>query len=351
MTRFDNLFGATGMAGHLARLTVASLLLSVSTAALAQTAPPPKKPTPVAAPAQPAAQAAAPAAKPAAASGNDADVVARAGDNNLTRDEVRAFVATLTPAEQATLARDPALFSQTLRAILANQLVLKEALAKKWQDQPAVAAQIERVRENAIVESYLESVSAMPTEFPSEGDLRKAYDANKAALTLPRQFKVAQIFVTSPEGADKETAEKAKKKLADIQGKLKQPGSNFAAVAKTDSDERLSAERGGEIGWLGETQLRPEIKPIVIGLAKDGISEPIAVPGGWHIVKVLDTKEAGPAAFEDVREPLAQRLRTQAAESNRRAYMAKLLDQSPPTINELALSTVLDLSKVEAAAK
>jgi parvulin-like peptidyl-prolyl isomerase len=351
MTRFDNLFGATSVAG----LTLASLLLSASTAALAQTAPPPaKKPAPAAAPAQlaPAApQAAAPAAKPAASSGNDADVVARAGDNNLTRDDVRTFVSTLSPAEQAALARDPALFSQTLRMILANQLILKEALTKKWQDTPAISAQLEKVRENAIVETYLQSVSAMPKEFPSEGDLRKAYDANQAALTLPRQFKVAQIFVTSPENADKDTAEKAKKKLADIQGKLKQPGSDFAAVAKSDSDERLSADRGGEIGWLSETQLRPEIKPIVIGLAKGGISEPISVPGGWHIVKVIDTKDAGPAAFEDVREPLAQRLRAQAAESNRRAYMAKLLDQSPPSINELALSSVLDLSKVEAAAK
>jgi peptidylprolyl isomerase len=257
----------------------------------------------------------------------------------------------LSEAEQDALASDPALFSQTLRVILANQLVLKEAQAKNWQEQPAVAAQLQRARDNAIVESYLQSVSAAAKDFPSEADLKAAYEANKAALTLPRQFQVAQIFVASSEAADKETQEKAKKKLADTQAKLKQPNADFASIAKADSDERVSAERGGEIGWVAETQLRPEIKSAILGLEKDGVSEPISVAGGWHIVKVLDKKDAGAAAFADVRDALTQRLRAQAVEANRRAYLAKLLEQSPPTINEIALGGVLDRPKAEVSAR
>lgn len=352
MTRFDNRFGAANMAARFIGAAAASLLLSVSTVALAQTAPPPaKKAAPAATAPAPKVPAAAPAASAAASSGDAADVVAKAGETNLTRDEVRAFVATLSPAEQEALARDPAVFSQTLRLILANQLVLKEALAKKWQEQPTVAAQLQRVRDNAIVESYLQSVSAAAKDFPSDADLKAAYEANKAALTLPRQFRIAQIFIASPEAADKDTQEKSKKKLADILVKLKQANADFAAIAKSDSDERVSAERGGEIGWLAEAQLRPEIKSAIAALDKGGVSEPITVAGGWHIVKILDRKEAGAAAFEDVREGLAQRMRAQAVEANRRAYLAKLLEQSPPIINELALGSVLDRPKAELSSK
>ena len=49
-----------------------------------------------------------------------------------------------------------------------------------------------------------------------------------------------------------------------------------------------------------------------------------------------------------MRDALAQRLRAQRVEANRRAYLAKLLEQSPPTINELALGNVLDLPKTDA---
>ncbi|RTL73013.1 MAG: peptidylprolyl isomerase [Hyphomicrobiales bacterium] len=272
------------------------------------------------------------------------DVVAKAGDQDLTRDEVRAIVDALPPADRAALVRDPALFSQTLRVILANRLVLNEALSKKWHEQPNIAAQLQRVRDNAIVEAYLQSISGVPEGYPSEAEVQRAYDANKSALVMPRQFQLAQIFVALPEAADKDTDEKAKKKLADIQAKLKS-GTDFAAVAKADSDERASGEQGGEIGWVADSQIRPEIKSQVLALTKGGVSAPIQVPGGWHIVKLLDSKDAGTAPFATVKEGLAQRLRAQRIEANRRAYLAKLLEQSPPTINELALSSVIGQAK------
>lgn len=354
MTRFDNRLGAAGMKAHVIGAVAASLLLSVSTGVLAQTAAPaataPVQRAPATQQAPVAGQAQAPA-KVAPQGVATSDIVARAGTSSLTRDDVRSFAATLSSAEQDALAADPALFSQTLRVILANQLVLKEANAKNWPKQPVVAAQLQRARDNAIVESYLQSVSDVAKDFPSEDDLKAAYEANKAALTLPRRFLVAQIFIASPEAADRETQEKAKKKLADTQAKLKQPNADFAATAKADSDERASAERGGEIGWVAETQLRPEIKSVILGLEKDAVSEPISVAGGWHIVKVLDKKDAGTAAFTDVRDALTQRMRAQAVEANRRAYLAKLLEQSPPTINEIALSGVLTRPRADVPAR
>lgn len=319
------------------RGAMAALLIAVSGAALAQ-APQQKAPSKAAAPKAPAT--AAPSAR--APSG---DVVARAGDRDLTRDEIRDFVSTLAPNEQAALASDPALFSQTLRVILANQLVLQEALAKKWDEQPQVTAQLQRLRDNAVVDSYLQSVSTPPESYPSEAELAQAYEANKAALTVPRTFQVAQIFIALADGADKDAEDKAKKKLAEVQAKLKVAKADFAAIAKADSDEPTSASQGGEIGWLTEAQLKPEIREQVTSLAKGTVGAPIKTEGGWHVLKVLDTKEAGTRPLAEVKDALTQRLKAQRAEATRRAYLAKLLDQSPPTINELALSNVLDQPK------
>lgn len=302
-----------------------------------QPAPRPKAAAPAAAPATPA-----PAARPTAsvpAARNDADIVARINGRDVTIAEVRAFVGGLGAEQQMALARDPALLSQSVRLMLASQLALKEANEKKWQDQPAVAAQLERVRDSAIVESYLQTISVPPEDYPDDAEVQKTYDANKSAFVVPRQFRIAQIFVAVA-NADKAAENQARKKLADIQVRLKQPKADFAAIAKELSDQRETAERGGELGWVAETQIRPEIKAQVMGLSDNAIGEPIKLEDGWHIIKLIETKASSTRPLTEVRTLLVQRLRAQRAELLRRNHLARLLEQSPPAVNELALSRV-----------
>jgi parvulin-like peptidyl-prolyl isomerase len=277
------------------------------------------------------------------------EVVARVAGRDVSAAEVRGFLAGLSPEQRAALARDPALLSQTLRLMLANQLILKEALEKKWDEQPAVAAQLERLRENAIAETYLQAVSAPPNDYPSDEDVQKAYDANKSAFIVPRQFRLAQIFVALPAGADKSTEDKVRKKLAEVQSRLKQPKADFAAVAKQYSDQPDAAENGGDLGWVAETQIRPEIKAQIMGLTNNMVSDVVQLSDGFHIVKLIETKPAETRSLAEVRPVLVQRLRAQRAEFLRRSYLARALEQNPPAINELALAKVLEAPSTQAA--
>jgi len=279
------------------------------------------------------------------------DVVARLGDRNITASEVRAFLSGLGADQQAALARDPKRLSQVLRMMLAKQLVMKEAAEKKWDEQPAIAAQLARLRENAIAETYLQSVSQPPADYPDDDEIQKAYDANKTAFLVPRQFRVAQIYVAVKAGADKLTEDQARKKLADILSKLKNPKADFTAIAKEYSDLRDTDDQGGTTGWVGEMQLRPEIKTHVIGLAKNAVSEPIRLSDGWHIVKLIDTKPSSTRPLAEVRDLLVHRLRAQRAESLRQGYLARLLEQSPLAINELMLTRIFPAAGGDAPAR
>jgi parvulin-like peptidyl-prolyl isomerase len=268
------------------------------------------------------------------------DVIARLGNVDVTADDVRAEIGRLGARDQEALAHDPALMSRTVRLLLANRLVLKEALAKKWEQQPAVAAQLERVREQAIIESYLQSVSAAPDGFPTEAQIQAVYESNMSAMLVPRQFRVAQIFVAA--APDKQSEDKVRRKLDQVQRKLQQAGADFAAIAAADSEDRVAAENGGELGWLSDAQLRPEIRGQVMGLANGAVSDPIRLDDGWHLIRLIDTKAAYTRQLAEVRDQLAQRIREERAAANRRAYLAKLIEQSPPVINELALSHLLE---------
>jgi parvulin-like peptidyl-prolyl isomerase len=322
---------------------VVASTLGLPLGALAQTAPAPRvAPAVRAKPAQQAAAPQSPAQAPSTqglAAGKvsaSGDVIAKVGNTNISGEEMRAYIAALSPRDQAALAKDPALLSQAVRMLLANRLVLQEVTAKKWDQQPNITAQLDRVRENAVVELYLQSVSVPPESYPSDDEVQKTYDANRAALLMPRQFQLAQIFVAAPKDADKATEDKAKKSLDEIQPKLTAPGADFAALA------HAAAPDGGELGWLAESQIRPEIRAQVIGLAKNGVSEPIRLDDGWHILKLTDTKAAYTRTLPEVREQLVQQMRSERATMLRRSYLAEVLKQNPPVLNELALSSLLE---------
>jgi peptidylprolyl isomerase len=269
--------------------------------------------------------------------GANDDVIARVGGTNISADEIRAYVTALAPRDRAALGQDPNLLSQAVRMMLANRLVLQEVASKKWDQQPNVAEQLERVRENAVVELYLQTVSAPPAGFPSDDDLQKVYDANRGAFLMPRQFDLAQIFVPLAKDADKATEDKAKKSVDDVLRRLKAPGADFAAIANETSETK----NGGDLGWVAESQIRPEIRTPVMELAKTAMSEPIKLDDGWHIIKLIDTKASYTRTLPEVREALVQQIRNERATALRRAYLAELLKQHPPVINELALSSLL----------
>jgi peptidylprolyl isomerase len=329
-----------------------ALSAAVSSLAEAQTRSPPQpvpsRATPAAAaPARAAATNVQPAAVEDNAAAKGGEVIARVGDSDVTAEEVRATIQLLDARQQAAMARDPALLSQTVRAILANRLVLREATTRKWEQQPAVIAQLARARESLIVESYLQSVTMPPDSFPSEAEIKSVYEANASALLVPRRFRLAQIVITVSKDADKAAEDTARKKLDDVVKKVKQAGADFGSIARGSSDDSASAEREGEIGWVTEPDLRSEIRGQVTGLPKSGITDPIRLEDGWHIVKLLDTEASHTRPLSEVRDALVQRMRAERVEASRRAYVAELLKQTPPVVNELALSKLLEPKLLE----
>jgi hypothetical protein len=283
---------------------------------------------------------AAPSAGSTQAPADTSEVVARIGSMNITTNQVRMLVASLSPREQIAVVRDPALLGQAVRLMIANQLAFSEAVARKWDQVPAVVQHLRQVRNSAIADTYLQYVSMPPRDFPTDDDIAKVYEANKTAFLVPRQFRIAQIFIAAPKASDPETEKKATTKLGEIETALKKLNADFATLAKAQSEDSQTASRGGEIGWVSENQLKPDIRAEVQGLAVDAVSEPIRMEDGWRVVKLLGTKAAYTRSLSEVRTVLTQRIRAESAEQRRRAYLGKLLDQNPPAINEIALSKI-----------
>lgn len=67
-------------------------------------------------------------------------------------------------------------------------------------------------------------------------------------------------------------------------------GDSFADLARTHSDDKASAAKGGDLGWSSPGQMVPAFEAMMDKLKPGEISEPFESNFGWHIVEVLERR-------------------------------------------------------------
>jgi parvulin-like peptidyl-prolyl isomerase len=266
------------------------------------------------------------------------DVVAQAGSITLTEADVQAMLGHIDPAVRDQVLHNHTALVELVRSQLVRQELLAEAEAKKWEQNPDVAYRAKLAHDAVVVDSYLASLNQPDASYPSDADVQAAYEANKTRFVKPREYRLAQIFLALPADASKSMDDDAQKKMRELKQSLSRPRADFADSAKRLSQDKSSAEKGGEIGWVRDDQLIPAIKDAVAGLPDNGISDPIKAADGWHLVKLLETKPAATAPLAEVKDKLVRSLRQQKENENSRAYLQQMLVKQPVELNEIALS-------------
>ncbi|AMG30951.1 peptidylprolyl isomerase SurA [Grimontia hollisae] len=84
----------------------------------------------------------------------------------------------------------------------------------------------------------------------------------------------------------------AKRQLNQMIAQIKKGEKSFEDLAKQYSADPGSAVKGGDLGWQTSELYVPEFKDKVDTLPEGEISEPFKTVHGWHIVQVLDRRQA-----------------------------------------------------------
>lgn len=149
---------------------------------------------------------------------------------------------------------------------------------------------------------------------------RFGYHILKVADKRPSQGEILTAHIMVKFAKDMGEKEKAnlKTKIDEIYTKLK-AGEKFEDLARQFSDDKPSAEKGGQLQWFGSSRMPIEFEKAAFALTNNGdYSEPFTTNYGWHIVKRLDKK--GLASFSDMKGDLKQRIgkdsRTQAGRTS-----------------------------------
>lgn len=268
------------------------------------------------------------------------EVIAQVGTTTLTVADVQAMLARLDPAARDKLLQNHAALSELVRDQLIRLELLNEAKAKKWDQNPDVAARAKEARDAVIVESYLASLTQPDAAYPSDAEVQSAYEANKTRFVKPREYRLAQIFLAVPADAPKAVDDAAQKKLRDIRQSLSRPHADFADSARQFSQDKTSAAHGGDTGWVRDDQLLPTVRDAIAGLPDNAVSDPVRAPDGWHLLKLLETRPATTAPLAEVKDTVARSLRQQKANDNARAYLQKMQTRQPLELNEIGISHI-----------
>lgn len=155
--------------------------------------------------------------------------------------------------------------------------------------------------------------------------LREDYAHYAGQYTTPEQRRVSQILIKIP--ADAQAAAAAKLKADNVVSRLND-GEDFAALAKSMSEDSLSAEHGGDMGYLVKGDMDPLFEDVVFSLQKDVVSSPIRTPLGYQIAKVTEIKPARQKPFEEVRAQLEAEYKAREAEALFSDFTDRLADVS-----------------------
>ncbi|UTW65963.1 peptidylprolyl isomerase [bacterium SCSIO 12643] len=163
------------------------------------------------------------------------------------------------------------------------------------------------------------------------------------------EIKAAHIMVISNDKSTPEEAAKAKKKITEIYQKL-QAGEPFTRLANTYSDDRGSAQKGGDLGWFGAGRMVPDFEAQAFALKNNGdYSEPFLTQFGWHIVMREDKRNIG--SYEEEYDELEKKVKKDRRSlGSEHALVTKLMKEYKVKIktkSKDAFYTVIDSSYFE----
>lgn len=250
--------------------------------------------------------------------------------------EVRRIVEDLPESTRSLVGRDQAALQGVVRAELLRRELAADARTAGLDSDPQVAKQLERLHDEALARIWVAKQAKVSDAYPSEEDIKLAYQSNLVVLTPPPQYRVAQIFISMPNGIEPGQLAVAMRKAADVGSKI--PQGDFAALARQYSEHADSAPRGGDVGMLPANQMLPEIVAAVRGLEVGAVTGPIKTSQGLHYVKLLEKAVAPTPSLQQASAQLRNALRAKRAQELEQAYLAELAAKFNVAVEKITLA-------------
>jgi len=202
----------------------------------------------------------------------------------------REAVAQGLIGEGEPLATTSDLFRRALDEVVDQKLLAAEALQRKLDKDPVAQRRLAAARERVLGDMLVESVVA---DGVNENAIRGLYQEQLKLAKRSEEIRARQIVVRT-EG----DAEAVKKLIAS--------GASFEALAMEKSTDAATRFNGGDMGYF-----TADVMPAAYGQAlksarRGQLVGPVAVDGGYALIKVEDRRLEAPLTFDAARPQIVR---------------------------------------------
>lgn len=238
---------------------------------------------------------------------------------SLLAQRIPEIVSRTAWAPEAEVTRLAALVDQR-RSFAYVMLSADDRLAEIQVDDAAIEAYYEANRESfrspeQVTIEYVEIEAGTYAEeiAVDEALLRELYERERGRFRTPERRLASHILIEVDAEADDAAVAAARKEAQALAARAQQ-GADFAALAREHSDDIVSAEDGGDLGWVSRGDMVEPFELALFELEEGAITEPVRTSFGFHVIALREIDPERGKTFEEAREDLAEEYREAEAE-------------------------------------
>jgi len=236
---------------------------------------------------------------------SDSDTVANVNGKKISQAEFQQYLASKGVKSKTLSTQKAVLESYAQRIAMANAIESQGVIEMEKIDQ-----QVADYRQQLIMNAYFDKLLS---ESVNDEAIKNYYNANAEQFEQVKA-NVAHILFRLRPGMSEEEEKAVKLKAYEASSKLK-AGANFGDLAMQTSDDKISAKKGGEMGWIKQGSIDPVFSDTAFKLQPGEISEPVRTAFGYHLIKLQEAPKTVKAEFSAVKGEIRHSLKAKAKQA------------------------------------
>ncbi len=233
-----------------------------------------------------------------------------------------------------------------LEDMVRAEVLYATALSDGYDKKPTILDALKRIIINQYRQDYLEPELSKITV--TEDEIRLFYNEHTSEFSTPQMLRAAVIKISVPAKASDEKRAELLKRAEDARAEamtLDRATLSFGAVAVKYSDDQVSRYRGGDTGLIkqgiADARWGKEVMDAIFSLIEPGqVSSVIVSPGGYYIVKLMETKQSVTRPLAEVKEMIQSRLFFEKKVQKEKEFYRKLATPLKVEINRELLGKI-----------
>jgi len=210
-------------------------------------------------------------------------------------------------------------------ASYASQAKVSDDMIKAYYDKNATLFQVPEQIKAEYVVFNADAVEKQVTV--SDAEVADAYNKNKARFATPEKRSASHILITVPKDAKPADDAAAKAKAQAILAEVQKNPSEFAKIAKAQSQDPGSAELGGDLGVVEKGVFDKPVEDAIYQLKDGEVSGLVRSSFGYHIVKVTKVVPSTQKTLEEAKPEIVADLKKTKL-SNKYSELAEIFSNT-----------------------